>query len=162
MASSARDRSPSTADKGEGPRRQVFDDRVFDTVEIRPALLPVIRVSGYCDRLVRLEFDEFEWAGADRVLAHLAGRHMAGVDRRPSGSQHRQERGLRPLQMKGDLVVAFRGYFIEVAVPGFAWVETQLVARLSGQQVPGAFDVVGGERLAVMPSDVLAQRQGQL
>jgi hypothetical protein len=30
------------------------------------------------------------------------------------------------------------------------------------QQVPGAFDVRGGERLAVVPIDPLAQREGQL
>ena len=30
------------------------------------------------------------------------------------------------------------------------------------QQVPGAFDVGGGERLAVMPFDALAQLEGQL
>ena len=30
------------------------------------------------------------------------------------------------------------------------------------KQVPGAFDVCGGERLAVMPFDALAQREGQL
>ena len=34
--------------------------------------------------------------------------------------------------------------------------------RLAGQQVPGAFDVCGGERLAVVPFDALAQREGQL
>ena len=55
-------------------------DREFDAVEIRPALLPVIRVLRHLDVLVRLELDEFERPGADRVLPHLA-RPGRGRDR---------------------------------------------------------------------------------
>ena len=66
------------------PRRDALDDGVFDAVEIRPARLPVIRVAGHLDVFVRLELDELERARADRLLAHLRGRHMAGIDRRTS------------------------------------------------------------------------------
>ena len=55
-------------DKAEDRRRAVGDDRVFDAVEIGPALLPVIRVAHELDQFIRLEFDEFERAGADRML----------------------------------------------------------------------------------------------
>src|SRR5207244_13639076 len=41
----------------------------------------------HLDALVRLELDEFERTGADRVLPHLAGRDMAGIDRRPAGGE---------------------------------------------------------------------------
>src|SRR5215468_1804827 len=45
-------------------RRRIFYDRIFDAVEKRPILLPVIRISRHLNGLVRLEFDEFERAGA--------------------------------------------------------------------------------------------------
>jgi hypothetical protein len=48
--------------------------RAIDAVEIGPARLPIIGVAGQFDRLVRLEFDEFEGARTDRVLPHLARR----------------------------------------------------------------------------------------
>src|SRR5260370_849535 len=68
---------------------------------------------------------------------------------------------LRPLQAEGHLVIAIGDDLLEVAVPGFARIEAQLVGRLAQQQVPGAFDVLGGERPAVMPFDALAQLEGQ-
>ena len=52
--------------------RVVRDDGVFDAVEIGPSRFPIIGVADELDRLVRLELDEFEWAGADRMLAHFA------------------------------------------------------------------------------------------
>src|SRR5262249_12107027 len=72
-----RDRNPEirvvfAGDEGQKARRDVLDDRVFDAVEIGPARLPVVRVAGHGDRLVRLEIDEFERAGADRMFAHVA------------------------------------------------------------------------------------------
>src|ERR1700751_4835573 len=36
------------------------------------------------------------------------------------------------------------GYLFEVAVPGFAPIEAELLDRPAGQQVPGAFDITGG------------------
>src|SRR5207247_4543205 len=116
----------------------------------------------YRDRIVLLEFDEFDWAGADRAAAHVARRHMAGVDRRPAGRQKREQRRLRPLQMEGDLVIAVGGQRLEVRVPGFSGIETELLARCAGQQVPGTLDVLAGEGLAIMPFDALAQWEGQL
>src|SRR5580704_4645223 len=88
--------------------RQVADDRILDAVEIRPALLPVIRVARRFDVLVRLERDKFKWARADRMLAHVARRNMTGIDRGISGSEQREKGPLRPSEMKGDLVIAVR------------------------------------------------------
>ena len=84
--------------------RQVLDDRILDTVEKRAALLPVIEVSRHLDEFVRLEPGEIETAGADRVLAHLARRDVAGVDRRKPAGESRQKCRLRLLQLEGDLV----------------------------------------------------------
>src|SRR5215471_3362076 len=61
--------------------RDVLDDLILDAVEVGPALLPVVRVSRDFDRLVRLEFDKFERAGADGIGAHIARADMAGIDR---------------------------------------------------------------------------------
>src|SRR5215469_5880856 len=64
--------------------------------------------------------------GADRMLAHVARRNVAGVDRRvPVGEQH-QKRRLRPLQMKGDLVIAVDADPLEVAIPGFGGIDAEL------------------------------------
>src|SRR5207248_7997761 len=41
-------------------------------------------------------------------------------------------------------------------------VETQFLLRLPSQEVPGTFDVGGGERLAVMPFDPVPELEGQL
>src|SRR4029077_6658844 len=87
---------------------------------------------------------------------------MTGVDRRPARSEQCYERDLRPLEAKRDLEVAIWGHFLEVAVPGFARVDAQLLGRFAGNQVPGAFDVRGGERLSVMPFDAGSQFEGQL
>src|SRR5215471_11551429 len=50
---------------------------------------------------------------------------------------------------------------LEVAVPGFARVEPQLLLRFAEQHVPGAFDVGGSKRLAVVPFDALPQLEGE-
>jgi len=60
--------------------------------------------------------------------------------------------------MKRYLIVALRRHFREVVVPAFARIDAELVAGLAGHEIPGAFDVLGGERLAVVPFDALAQR----
>jgi HEAT repeat protein len=76
-----------TGDESQYRRRQVANDRILDAIEIRPALFPIIGVARHLDVLVRLELDEFERAGADRMLAHVARRNMAGVNRRITGGQ---------------------------------------------------------------------------
>ena len=82
---------------------------------------------------------------------------MARVDRRHAAGQQEQKRRLRPLQHKGDRVIAFGRDLVEIAVPRLARVEAQFLGRLAGQHVPGAFDIGGGERLSVMPFDVVAE-----
>jgi len=142
-------------------RRHVEDYRKLDAVEIRPAVLPVIRVARHCDPFVRLELDEFERAGADRMLSHLGRRDMARIDYRTAGSEQSDKRRLWPMQVEGDLEVAVGGHFLKVVVPRLARIETKPLARLTGEQIPGAFDIRGGEGLAVVPFDSLAQWEGQ-
>src|SRR5215510_1420874 len=96
------------------------------------------------------------------MAAHVARHDMAWIDWRQPRCKKRNKRRLWALQMKGDLVVAVGGDLLKVAVPGLAWVDAKLLARPITEQVPGAFDVLGAERLAVVPSDALAQREGQL
>ena len=132
------------------------DDRVFDAVEIGQPRLPVIRVLRHLDVLVGLELDEFERAGADRMLAHLRRRDVAGIDRRHAGGEQREKGGLRPLQdecrprnRRWSTISARLSY---QALRGLT---RSFSARLALHQVPGAFDVGGGERLAVMPFHAL-------
>src|SRR5467141_1592988 len=63
--------------------------------------------------------------------------------------------------MEGDLIIAVRPDLFEVAIPGFAGIDAELVARFFEDQIPGALNVLGRERLAVMPFDALAERQSQ-
>src|SRR5215813_1592428 len=87
---------------------------------------------------------------------------MARINRRPAGSQQRKQCRLWPLQTKGYLVVALCRHILEIGIPRFAGINAQLLGRLTGQQIPGAFDVIGSERLAVVPFDPLTQRESQL
>src|SRR5215469_4342261 len=142
-------------------RRPVRRHGIFDAVEVRPAALPVIRIARHLDMLIRLELDEFERAGADRMLAHLPWRHVAGVDWRVSRGEQRDDRRLWPFQTEGRSKIAIGGDLVEVLVPGLAGIRAQLLLRLAEQQVPGAFDVIGGKGLAVVPFDALAQPECQ-
>jgi len=110
---------------------------------------------------VGFELDKFEWPGADRMLAHLVWGLMTRSDRRESvGQQHRECR-LPSLQMKGDLVVVIRAHRFEVLEVRLARVEADPVLGLVELQIDRAQHVLGGERLAVVPFDALAQGEGQ-
>ena len=87
---------------------------------------------------------------------------MTRIDWRITRGEQRDQPRLRPLQDKSSLVVAVRGDLFDVVVPGLARIEAELLARLAGQHVPSAFDVVRGEGFAVVPFDVLAQMERQL
>ena len=52
--------------------------------------------------------------------------------------------------------------FFEIDPPALAVIEAQLLLALVGQQIERAFDVLRGERLAVVPFDAVAQLEGQL
>src|SRR5712691_3290519 len=86
---------------------------------------------------------------------------MAGVDRRKAGGEQRDEGRLRPLQVKASFVIAVGRDAVEVAVPSLARIAAQFLLRRALQQIPGTFDVLGGEGLAVMPFDTLAQLDGE-
>src|ERR1700726_1805091 len=68
-------------DEREKPGRYVLDDPVLDAVEVGPSRFPVIRVACQRNRLVRLEFAEFEWPGADRMLTHLRRGYVTRINR---------------------------------------------------------------------------------
>ena len=87
--------------------------REFDGVEIGPALLPVVGVLRQLDALVLLELDELEGPGADRLGRIWGGADMAGIDRRVGAGEQGQQRGLRPLEMEGDLAVAVDRHLLE-------------------------------------------------
>jgi hypothetical protein len=59
-------------------------------------------------------------------------------------------------------VIVDNGHLVEIVVPGLARIDPQLGAALSLQQIPGAFDVGGGEWLAVVPFDLVPQFEGQV
>ncbi len=124
-------------------------------------LLPVIRVLGQLDTLVRLVFDKLERSGADRVLAHLRRRDVARIDRRVARREQRQHGRLPLLQVQCRFERPVGRRFLQVDPPALAIIEAQLFLALIGQQVERAFDVGRGERLAVMPFDAVAQLEGQ-
>src|SRR5262249_23010087 len=96
------------------------------------------------------------------MLPHVAGRDMARVDRCLRRSEQIDKGGLRSLQVEGYFEIAIGADPLQVAVPRFAGIDAQLVARLIGQEVPRALDVLGGKWLPVVPFDTLPQRKGQL
>ena len=86
---------------------------------------------------------------------------MARINWRISRSEQRKKGGLRLLQVKSRLVISVGGDPIEVPVPRFAGIYAEFASRLAEQHVPGALDVLGGERMPVMPMNTLAQVKGQ-
>src|SRR5215472_1244148 len=69
---------------------------------------------------------------------------------------------MRPLEAKCDLEIAVWGHLFNIAVPGSARVDAQLLISSAGEELPGAFYVLRSERLAVMPFDALTQWENQL
>ena len=149
-------------DEAQHRRAAVGHDRPFDAVEVGLALLPVVRVPRDLEALVRLELDELEGSGADRPGAHLRRRDVAGVHRRIARGEQREQRRLRPLEMDGRLQVAVGRDALDVAVPGGARVGAQLAFGLAHEKVECADDVLGGERLAVVPLHAFLQLEGQV
>src|SRR5437764_11489486 len=86
---------------------------------------------------------------------------MTRIDRRHARGEQRDKRRLRPLQYERRLIIAIGGDLREVVVPGLARVDAKLLGCLALQQIPRAFDVSGGEPLAVMPLHALAQMKGE-
>ena len=150
-------------DERQHARRAVGHDGELDAVEIGQALLPVVGVLHQLDALVHLELGELERAGADRLAPHLVGRHVAGIDRRVARGEQRHQRGLRRLEMERGLGVAVGGDLLDVGPPGRTRIAPELgLALAAQQQVEGAGDVLGAERLAVVPLHALAQGEHQL
>jgi hypothetical protein len=65
-------------DEAEDRGRAVGDDGELDAVEIGQALLPVVGVLDELDRLVGLELDELERAGADGLVRMSPGETWQG------------------------------------------------------------------------------------
>jgi hypothetical protein len=96
------------------------------------------------------------------MVAHVARRHVAGIDRRKPGSEQRDKRRLRPLQVERHLVIAVGADLLQILVPDLARIDPKLFARLAGEQVPGALHVFPRKGLAVVPFDAFAQPKRQL
>src|SRR5262249_61681196 len=58
-------------------------------------------------------------------------------------------------------LVATGDDLVEVVIPKLSWVGAQGRGRLSEQRIPGAFDVLGRERCAIVPLHSLAQLKRQ-
>ena len=63
--------------------------------------------------------------------------------------------------MEGHLEVAVGREMVEVLEGGQPWIDAQLLWPFVHPQIVGAYDVLGGERLAVMPLDALTQLEGE-
>src|SRR3546814_7536743 len=113
--------------EGQHARRTSRDDPVFDTVEVGPALAPVVLVLLQRDALVLPERDELERAGADRMRPHVGRLDVAGIDRRVAGGEQCQQRRLPPAENDGRLELAVRRDIFDVAVPGAARIPPQLL-----------------------------------
>ena len=149
-------------DEGQHAGRAVGDDAPLDGIDVGLPLAPIVGVAHELDRLVALELDELEGTGADRLGAHLGGRHVAGIDRVVAGGEQRDERRLRPAEVEGHLVVAVGRHLLQVVPPDLARVLAEQVGGLLLQLVQGADHVLGRERLAVVPFHVVAQLEGEL
>ena len=64
--------------------------------------------------------------------------------------------------MKCRLPVALGRDLLEVNPPSLAGIDAQLLLGFSLHQIKGAFDVRGGEGLAVVPFDAVAQFEAEL
>ena len=63
--------------------------------------------------------------------------------------------------MKRNPTVAVGRDLTQVVIPGLAGIEAEARADLAEQHIPGAFNVIGGERLTVVPFDVRAYPKRQ-
>src|SRR6266446_308498 len=69
--------------------------------------IPAVRMAAMSSRSsIFYLFDEFERAGTDRTLAHLARWQVAWIDRREPGSEQRDEGRLWAPQLECHLVIA--------------------------------------------------------
>ena len=74
-----------------------------------------------------------DWAWDEdgtRLTFQLRRGDVAGVDRRHARGEQGEKRRLRPLQRKRHLVIAVGRHFGKVRVPGFPWVDAQLLGGL--------------------------------
>src|SRR6516162_10541232 len=95
------------------------------------------------------------------MLAHFARRYMARINRRIARGEQRNDRRLWPFQMERRGEISVSSDRFDVLVPSLARIGAQLLSRLAEEQVPGAFDVIGSEGVAVVPLDAFAQAEGK-
>src|SRR3954468_595649 len=92
------------------------------------------------------------------MLTHALRRHVAWINGGITGGKQRDKARLRSFQMKCHRVAVGADRF-EVAVPRLAWIGAQFFRPLSEYQVPRAFYIGSGERLAVVPAYVTPQAE---
>src|ERR1700722_21039662 len=63
--------------------------------------------------------------------------------------------------MEGHLEVASSREMVKILEARKPWIEAQLLWRLAHPQIVGAYNVLRGKRLAVMPLDAEAQLEGE-
>jgi hypothetical protein len=146
---------------GPGRRDRVAAALHLDAVEIGPVLHVVVHVDFAGDHVARLEVLELVGSGADwlevgrrvaRFVAGIVGEQVLGQDHaaradKGVGPERRRLRELHHHRVGVDL------FDRHVLVGG--------VGRRGGRRVLGVFpvedDVVGGERLAIVPGDTLLE-----
>jgi hypothetical protein len=92
----------------------------------------------------------------------LLRRDVTGIDDTEARAQERDHRWLGPGEVERRLMLAIDGNLLEVGPPHPARVLAEIVIGLAVEPVPSALHVLGGERLAVVPRNPLAQLESQL
>ena len=141
-----------------GQRRDVGDDPVLHGIEVGLAFLVVVRVALELDRGARLVADELEGAASDRLGIQVMARfHQLLRHDRGAGKRHvDQERpgALAEPEAHGQRIDDLdRLDGLDLRAVGIAGI------RLA-QPVEREFDVLGGERIAVVEGDAVAQLEG--
>jgi len=134
---------------------------VAERVQVGPALDEVVGVLHVIDELALAPLLDLEGAGADASRTVARGRDVRGIDRGIAGCKHQQQRRLRPLQPEDHRVRIGSLDCLDVGVPVLARVDAELRLGLGSlaHHVEGELDVLRGEGLAVVPLDVLAEKE---
>ena len=146
------------------PGAAVLDDHVAQAVEVRPALHEVVGVLHVVHVLALAPFLELEGTGADAARAVARGREVGGIDGRVARGEHQEERRLRALEMKDHGVGIRRLDGLDIGVPVLARIDPELGRRVGRfpDHVEGELDVLRREGLAVVPLDVLPEKEHEV
>lgn len=144
---------------GNGAGGSVGDHLIVDFVEIRPVLQPIVFIAYEMDEGALLPLLEFERACSDRRVVRRIGAEIAALidvlgDHRGRGDLHRQEEGTERLfenDLDRQLVDLLD--FLDLRIGDQAPAGMDLAQEF----IEGEDDIVGAERLAIMPFDAALQ-----